>query len=71
MTETIPKCFPANEELRTFIFFREGGVWYPIGLPPSTVADNAERNPGRSASRMRLPVRLCGDYNDGGRAAIT
>jgi hypothetical protein len=57
MTETIPKCFPANEELRTFIFFREGGVWYPIGLPPSTVADNAECDPGT----LRVEDALTGE----------
>lgn len=30
----------------TFIFFREGGMFYPIDIPPETVIDNVNCNPG-------------------------
>jgi hypothetical protein len=36
-----------SEKARTYVFFRPG-FWYLLELPPSTIADNAERNPGTS-----------------------
>ncbi len=45
-----------TEEWRTYIFYREG-MWYPIDLPPSTIADNAERNPGT----LRIEDALTGE----------
>jgi hypothetical protein len=33
------------EKPRTYVFLRTG-FWYLLEMPPSTIADNAERNPG-------------------------
>lgn len=39
------KAYPENEQIKPFMFYREGG-FYIIEIPPSTVEENVKLNEG-------------------------